>query len=378
MPDPVEQETRSREPAVTDAADVAAVWGAALSAVHCPHCGAAHLAPADAIPPLCPLCLQGPVVPQPAYLRDEPPELVLPYAVSNRQLAGLLERWGEGVRFRPADLKADVMVGRARPYLAPLWLVDGRIAGPWRAEVGFDYEVISHQDRYSQGAGWQSQEVTETRVRWEPRLGSLNRSYENLVVPALDDHRALIDRLGDFDLDQRTAYTPEAVADGAVRIPTVEPEAAWPDARTAFVRAAEADCRRAAGADHIRGFGIEATYDGLHWTQLLMPAYATWYREGDRVWPVFVNGQNGRVSGIRRASTRRANTTSLVLGAVAVLMFLMGGLLALAGMALPPVGVVGALLLVAGLILAAIAPIPAISAWVFNRQSTQWAESLRR
>jgi hypothetical protein len=311
-------------------------------------------------------------------LRDEPPELIVPYEVPERQLASVLEQWGEGVRFRPDDLRADVLVERAVPYLVPLWLVDGRVAGPWRAEVGYDYEVVSHRDRYSQGSGWQSQEVTETRVRWEPRAGRLDRSYENVAVPALDDHRTLIGRLGDYDLNQRTDYEPEAVAEGSVRIPTVDPEAAWPEARAAFVGAARADCRRAAGGDHIRDFEIDATYDRLYWTQLLMPAYATWYREGDRVWPVFVNGQNGRVGGVRRASMRKANTASVVLGGVAVLLFLLGGLLALAGLALPPVGIVGGLVLVVGLILAAIAPIPAISAWVFNRKSTEWAESLGR
>ncbi len=64
------QETR-QEPKATD---VAAVWGVGLTAVHCAHCKEAHLVPEDAVPPRCPFCLQGPVAPQPAYLRDEAPE----------------------------------------------------------------------------------------------------------------------------------------------------------------------------------------------------------------------------------------------------------------------------------------------------------------
>jgi len=368
--------------------DVAEVWGVPLVAVHCAHCGEAHLVPeqslgdlvlseaegaegakGEAASLLCPFCFQGPVTLQPAALREEPPEQVLPYGVSERQLAGILERWTQGVWFRPAELKAAVLLQRLRRYLLPLWLVDGRMEGAWRADVGFDYQVVSYQDRYGEGRGWSSHEVQEGRVRWEPRVGRLNRTYENLPAPALDDHRELMSRLGDFDLGGRTGYSPEAVTGAAVRIPTLEPQAAWPGAEAAFVRAAQEECRQAAGADHIRDFTLEAQYDDLNWTLLLLPAYVTWYREGERAWPVLVNGQSGRVSGIRRASTRKANVTSLVLGGVALVLFLVGGLLALLGAALPPVAALGGAILVAGLLLAAMAPIPAIGAWAFNRRT---------
>jgi len=353
-----------------EATDVAAVWGVALTAVHCAHCGEAHLVPEDAIPSLCPLCLQGPVTPQPAYLRQEPPEQVLAYSVQKQRLAAILDRWAQGTWFRPAELKADVLARRARRYLIPLWLVDGQVTGAWRADVGFDYQAVSYQDRYREGAGWSSREVTEGRVRWEPRVGRLGRSYENAAAPALDDHRALMGRLGDFDLEQRADYSLEAVAGGVVRVPSLDHETAWPGAHAALVRAAGEECRQAAGADHIRNFTLEAEYDDLNWTMLLLPVYATWYRDEEHTWPVLVNGQNGRVSGVRRASTRKANITSFILGVVGVLMFLLGGLLALMGAVLPPLAVLGGVILVVGLLLAVSAPIPAIGVWMFNRRST--------
>ncbi len=360
------QETESKRQKATD---VAAVWGVPLAAVHCAKCGEAHLVAEEKIPQLCPFCVQGPVAPQPAYLREEPPEQALPYSISKKKLAGILERWTQGIWFRPAELKAGTLVQRARRYLVPLWLVDGRVTGAWRADVGFDYQAVSYQDRYRDGAGWSSQKMTEGRVRWEPRVGRISRGYENAVAPALDDHRALMGRLGNFDLEQRADYSPEAVAGGVARIPSLEHEAAWPGAQAAFVRAAGEECRQAAGADHIREFALEAEYDDLNWTLLLLPAYVTWYRDGERTWPVLVNGQSGRVSGVRRASTRKANVTSLGLGVVGVLLFLFGGLLALLGAVFPPLVVLGGLILVVGLLLAVAAPIPAIGAWMFNRRS---------
>jgi hypothetical protein len=153
-----------------------------------------------------------------------------------------------------------------------------------------------------------------------------------------------------------------------VRVPSLEPEAAWPGAEIAFVRAAESECRQAAGADHIRGFTIEAGYRDLNWTLLLLPAYVTWYLEGGRAWPVLVNGQSGRVSGARRASARKANLTSLVMGGVALLLFLLGALLALPAIAAPQLAAVGGVILVLGTLLAVAAPVPAIGVWVSNRR----------
>ncbi|MCP4539777.1 MAG: hypothetical protein GY832_21780 [Chloroflexi bacterium] len=347
-----------------EATDVAAVWGVELAAVHCARCGEAHLVPEDAIPSRCPFCLQGPVAPQPAYLREEPPEQILPHTISKQKLARMLEQWTQGVRFRPDEFKAEVLMRRARHYFVPLWLVDGQVEGAWRADVGFDYQAVSYQDRYRDGQGWSSQEVKEGRIRWEPRVGRISRSYENVAAPALDDHRALMNRLGDFDLGQRTNYAPQTITTGTIRIPTLEPEAAWDGVKAAFNHAAGAECRQAAGADHIRDLRPEVEYGNLNWTQLLLPAYVTWYREGERIWPVLINGQSGHVSGVRRASTRKANVTSLVLGAIAAMLFVLGGLLALL---LPPVG---GLMLVFGLLLGLVAPIPAIGVWVFNRRST--------
>ncbi len=349
--------------------DVRAVWGAPLTAVHCAHCGEAHLVAEGETVSVCPFCFQGPVAPQPAYLREEPPEQILPYAVSERQLAGVLDQWSRGIWFRPAGLKAKSLMQRSRRYLIPLWLVDGRVEADWRADAGFDYQVVSHQDQYREGAGWRSQEVKETRARWEPRAGRLNRAYENVTGSALDDHHALMSRLGAFDLSRRAEYSPEAVTGAVVRIPSLEPEAAWPGVESAFTRTAEAECREAAGADHIRDFTLQAEYNDLNWTLLLLPAYVTWYQEGERVWPVLVNGQSGRVSGARRASARKANVTSVVIGALALLLFLAGGGLALLGAIAPPAAVIGGLILLVGVLLAVVAPIPAIGVWVFNRRN---------
>jgi len=348
-----------------------AAWGAPLAAVHCHHCREDHLVRVDPLPHRCPLCHHSPLEALPAPLSAGGPEQIVPFAVTEARAAALLADWSGGVWFRPEGFTPDVLAKRLRRYWIPLWLVDADVEGEWRAEAGYEYEVVSYQDRYSDSAGWRSHEVEETRIRWEPRAGRIARHYDNVVAPGVEgDVRQLIDHLGGYNLGSRVPYHPRELDNGVVRLPALSREAAWPLAEPAFVTLAGIDCGEAVGADRIRDFTLRARYQNRNWTHLLVPAYTTWYEESDQIWPVLVNGQNGRIYGQRRASARKANRVSLALGGVALVLFVLGALVALLGIAVPPAVVAGSAILVLGLALGLGAPAPAISVWVRNRNST--------
>ena len=360
---------------MSEEGSASAAWGTPLNVFYCPHCHNAHLAPTDVALTTCPACLRAAISPQPERMRREPPELAIPFAVGEQRAADALTAWARGMWFRPAELRADVLLGRVRRYYFPLWLVDCDVEATWRAEMGYDYQAASYRERYANGR-WVSQEITETRTRWEPRVGRLQRHYDNVVAPALEAHERWMSRLGGYDFRTRKAYAPRAIAHSVVRIPDYAPGAAWMDAESALQRTAEKECQIASEADHVRNWGIEAHYQALHWTQLLVPAYVTYYGEGDGVYPVWINGQSGHVYGIKRASQRKATIASLVIGSVAALGFLLGVLLALIGSALAVPAAIGVVTIAAGLLLGLLAPIPAIWAWIRNRRAEREASAL--
>jgi hypothetical protein len=348
--------------------DTERAWGAQLSVLYCPHCHSTHLAPEDVPVTTCPACLGATLSPQPEQLRREPPELVIPFAVGEAQAEAALTEWARGWWFRPDERRADLLLSRLRHYYFPLWLVDADLQATWQAEMGYDYQAASYRERYV-GGRWISEEVTETHVRWEPRLGRLERHYDNVAAPALEEHDLWMSRLGGYDYQARKAYSSRAITQSMVRVPDRGPEAAWPGAEQALEHTAAQECRTAAEADHMRNWGMRAEYKGLNWTQLLVPAYVTYYREGDGIYPVWMNGQSGHVYGVKRSSQRKANLASLIIGSVAAFTFLIGVLLALLGGALVTPVAIGTGLVILGLILGIIAPIPAISVWFRNRQA---------
>jgi hypothetical protein len=343
-------------------------WELPLQVYYCAHCHRAHLSAVDVTLAVCPACLHPEVAAQPEHMRREPPELVIPFAVDGGRLSSVLQEWSRARWFRPDDLSFDILANRTRPYYLPLWLIDGHVQATWQAEMGYDYQAASFREKYA-GSQWVSQEVTETRTRWEPRAGRLDRRYDNLVVPALSDHSLQMSRLGGYDFRSRKAYSPRAIAGSVVRVPDQSPEAAWPDAESAFTRAAELECQAAAEADHVRGWSMRAQYQDRNWTQMLVPAFVTYYREGEHTYPVWVNGQNGRIYGVKVVSQRKANLASFIIGGIAAILFLIAALLSLIGAILVAPVVIGVIVGVLGLLLGLCAPIPAIWAWLRNRKA---------
>jgi hypothetical protein len=349
--------------------EISTLWERPLQPAHCPQCGVAHLIPKEMHTALCPACFSAPLEPQPTVIRPEPPELLLDFAITPSQVRARFEAWLKGVWLRPKELAPGVLTQRLTRTFVPMWLVDGMVQGTWQAQMGFDYEVASSQEVF-RGGRWTTRKLTETRIRWEPRSGTAERKYQNLSVPALDEHTRLMRGLGKFKMEAASAYSAASLERASVRVPSLLPDAAWPLAKSGFDRLVAKDCQKATSAQHVDAFIVDAEYQEQHWTQLLLPVYTTAYRDEDgKIYPILIHGQNGKVFGVRRASQRQARNWSLGIAALALVCFVLGLLFAAGTALLPPLGVISLFFFGAALFLGIAAPIPAIWAWNFNQKS---------
>ncbi len=353
--------------------ELADAWGA-MHPAHCKNCHAAFLVPPQAGAPNCPNCFAARLEPMPALQADAPPELVIPFAVSDATLNANLERWLREIPFKPASLNLRALQKNLVRVFLPMYLADARAYGTWTSQMGFDYLVASSEERFD-GTSWVTQRLNETRVRWEPRAGELTRAYENLPAPASEAHARWMIALGatdwrepPFDSLRALAFAADTLGNAIVQAPDLAPNAAWQFARAQLERRAARECETAANAQHHEKFELRAAYGEPRWTLLLLPTYVTSYSDDGGKWiPVRVNGQSGFVNGVKRASMQRARSWSIALGAAALGAFLLTALLGVAGALydafLPALFVLGVTFL-----LCLAAPVPLLRAWQFNRQ----------
>lgn len=350
-------------PSVEIIPETSQLWSASLQPAGCPHCGTGFLITGDPAGQRCPACWKTNLAPQPARLRPEAPELVIPFPRTVRDFLPQAQKFVQPVWLRPDDLQAERLIQRAVPVYLPHWLVDGRVKGDWQAQVGYDYQVQSSQERYT-GSNWQVQKTVETRIRWEPRLGQIERRYENLATPASSAANALLQRIGAPDPRQSKPYQPELLQNALVRIPDLPPDSAWPAARARFEQAAAESCQVAAGGQNIDQFRLDAEYHALQWTQLLQPYYASAYRDDDgRLQTILIHPFSGELSGPRLASTRKAWVVSGIAILIAVILLAIGLIAA-------PLSPLGILAIIFGLVTAVSALAPILWAWNWNRHQT--------
>ncbi len=370
-------------PEPTPTLDLTSAWAVQLETAICERCNWRYLLPRSLAgtpekPALCPHCFQAALVIAENNLQEAPyaypPELVAPFNLSEEALQDAVMRFSKGIPYAPQDLTYANLRARLVPVYLPMWLLDADVEAMWKAEAGYDYEVVSHQEQYADsGRGWQSRQVREPRIRWEPRVGRIQRRGQNIGVPALEEAHSLKQQLGDFNLSQARPYSARFLERACVRLPDRTTQDAWSDATAAFQNWAAGEVHRACGSNHLRQFNWQANFINPNWTLLLLPAYTTYYLDDEnKPQAVLLHGQTGQSSGSRRASIRRAQRTSLIFAIIGMILSILGlaaGGLGLVAPFLAPLAVIG---LVAGFLTLLAALIPIGIAWDFNRQTHEY------
>lgn len=348
-------------------------WGASFHVAVCESCDWSFLIPPGYPGNICPHCFQ-PFLETP---KDETgilaqlaqPELILPYKIDQASLNQKIQNFIKGIPFAPSDLRDANLQSRINHIFLPVWLVDIKANAIWQAEMGFNYNVVSHQERYEQNRGnWQTQEIEEQRIRWEKRVGSLDRIYQNIAAPALESHIQIQKAIGRFDFQSSRLYSAQDIASCMVCAPNRSKQDAWQSLVPDLQSIASDECRRACEADHVRQFSWTPAFENKHWTLLLQPAITTFYLDDEqKAQPIMINGQNGQLSGVRRASMKKAKQASLYILITALIIFSISlGSLVLSPL-IPLLAAASAIGAAAAFAIALAALIPVLNVWWFNR-----------
>lgn len=356
-------------------------WEGETALVMCQNCNWRFLGVVGRIPQECPHCHAALLQQYPgsdfSMLVDyiKPAELHLPFSFPHASLNEKIQGFSKNIPFAPDDLNLENLQSRLRKIYIPMWLVDSQVSASWQAECGFYYQAKSHQEKYSSG-GWQSQEVIETRTRWEPRLGRMVRSYENITAPALEEHRQLISALGNFEYSKAEPITAAGLFEDATQIPALvcipsrDKDDAWPDTLPRFQEKATGEARQACGADQIREFNWQTEFSNQNWTLFLLPMWSSFYLDDEnKPQSILVNGQSGQMSGARRASMKKAKQSALIIFMVAVLAFVLTVVLGLISLAVPDMTTFAVFGLVISLIIGLASLYPIVTVWNVNREN---------
>jgi hypothetical protein len=305
--------------------------------------------------------------------REAEPEFIVPFAGSREDHTKAIRAFAE-VRWGTADLTAENLLSRARAVWWPMWLVDAHVSGPVSLEVGYEVEVESSEEVLD-GDRWTSRAIRRVQTEWSPRVGWAERRYDNIALPALNRHDAILTALGGYDSQPAVGFSPDLVDGGFVWPPDRRPEDLAEDAANRLVAAVGTDCAQAVGAASCRGVSFHADYRDVHWTWMLLPVYLSGYTADDGTQhAVWIHGQTGKIFGPRIASVSRSLRTALGIAFLGLSVFLLGALVLAGGLAVPLLLPFGGLIALVGAAIAVFAVWPPLAAWRWNRKERANAE----
>lgn len=344
--------------------------GALLEA--CPACQCVFLVSPEHSSQICPICCQADLVPEPDQEARRAPELVLPIQIDSQTFRNYMERFLDEVPYKTNDLTVDNLVERVQVVWWPQWLVDADLEGEWEATVGYNYQVKTAKERYGND-GWKSQNVLRTEIRYEPRMGTMNRHHDNVIVPALHTNEERMRQLGEYDHKQVVIFRDGILDRASIQLPAIEPEELREVAEDKFRRIAEKEILEATGAQHRQEINYRGDYKNMNWSKFLLPIYSSYYVDDhQRRHPVVMNAQSGKLYGRRMASLKKARKKTLGLAVLPVLVFLVSIVASL----LSPISGV-ACIVGAAFLLGTLASIPLIRASVWNRRQEKTVSQFR-
>jgi hypothetical protein len=283
------------------------------------------------------------------------PRFLIPFQVEKARCQKIAQMWLGSSWMTPRALKETARVADFRGIYMPYWTFDARTRADWRAEVG--HQVT---ERYydSSSKSWKTR--TKTVWRWES--GRVQRFFDDLLISGSTRLSGLLlRRLQDYDTSALVPYAASYLAGLLANAYDISLESAWDRAREEMREATREACRAQASTGQIRNFRMALDFGDESWRYVLVPVYVAVYRYEGEAYQVMINGQTGTIAGQRPVDWTKVWLAVAAMLAPGLLLGLLGVMASVLGAVLPPSLVIGGgvlvlsfVLLVIGIVFAAI------------------------
>ncbi|MYT32356.1 hypothetical protein GTY73_26995 [Streptomyces sp. SID8354] len=274
----------------------------------CPGCGATN--ETSALSGRCQFCAT-PMVASAAADRIVPEGLV-PFRVDKRAVHDNLGKWAKSRWFAPNSLKKVNTAETLHGTYVPHWTYDAQTTSSYRGERGEEYTVGSGDDK-------------ETKVRWYRVGGTVNRFFDDVLVPGVGHvPQERLEALEPWPLKEAVAYQEAYLAGFRTLRYEVEPEAGFENARQKMAKVIDKDVRKDIGGDRQRVHSVDTSYREVTYKLLLLPVWFASYVYNGKQWQVMVNAETGEVTGDRPYSPVKIAFAVLLLAVIVTVAVVFG------------------------------------------------------
>jgi predicted RNA-binding Zn-ribbon protein involved in translation (DUF1610 family) len=296
-------------------------WGAERKVIACKRCGAHTTLDPLVSASSCAFCGTTAVVEAPPNASVVRPEGLLPFRITRESALQSFRKWLHTLWLRPNDLKSASRINSMQGAYIPFWTFDAATDSWWTAEAGYYYQVPVQVVE-------NGRTVTrmETRIRWEPAFGTLQRFFDDVPVPASRGvDQALTQKLEPFPTADLTPYDPSYLSGFLAEENAVDLPEALETAKERMRDEIRAACAREVPGDTQRNLAVQTTFDALAYKNALLPIWIAAYEYRSQPYRFLVNGVTGQCTGTAPWSWIKVTLLILAIATIVIVLLVLFG-----------------------------------------------------
>ncbi len=269
----------------------------------------------------CAFCGSPLVVTRAGTSKIDRPEYVLPFGIDLQKAIQEFKKWIGGLWFAPTDLAkfADAPRNMNGVYI-PYWTFDCTTQSSYRGQRGDDYQVTENYTTTENGKTVTRQRQV-TKTRWRTASGSVNNSFDDLLIEASGSFdKKILRSLEPWHLKNLVEYNDKYLSGFRTEIFAVDLRTAYQSAKGRMEPAIESSIRSDIGGDRQSIQSVSTTYRNPTFKHILLPVWVSAYRYNNKVYQFIINASTGEVQGQRPYSTSKI--VLAILGGIAVITIL--------------------------------------------------------
>ncbi|NEQ43053.1 MAG: hypothetical protein F6K00_05620 [Leptolyngbya sp. SIOISBB] len=225
---------------------------------------------------------------------------ILPFKVGRKEGRQKLTKWLSTRWFAPSSLKQLAQHEALTGVYLPFWTFDAKTRTHYTGQRG-DYYYVTKTRRVKDSNGeWKTEEYQERRTRWSSASGTVNRAFDDILIPAIKS--VDLDRLrkmGPWPLKHLVAYDPSFLQGFRAQRYQVSLPNGHSKAKVEMSHGIDSAIRSDIGGNEQRISSRDTQYRDETFKHILLPVWMATYRFKNKPYQVMINGENGKVEGDR-------------------------------------------------------------------------------
>ncbi len=270
-------------------------WDAEKKSVKCQSCQAISVFDPARVAQRCDFCGSSALVPYDQIKAPIRPESLLEFKVPETKVRESIREWYGSRFWAPNALKSRALTDTVHGIYLPYWTFDAQVHADWTAQAGYHYYET---ERYTDAQGNnQTRQVQKTR--WTPASGSIERFFDDELVPASKGVQAdLLQEIEPFPTaTDLKPYDSAFLSGWVVEQYQIDLLAAAQHSRQTMENKTRQLCASEVPGDTHRNLNVDSNFYDQTFKHILVPVWLLSYTYGTTSYQVVINGYTGAIAG---------------------------------------------------------------------------------